>query len=163
MNARVTPPNLGAAALVPAFLLCAGFLSTSPAGAGPPPETPGRLSYVPVLRPFHNKPSPTFKIDLGADSVVATGIHRFWKAGHGWAMARDLKPGDVLRTVGGTVRVGSVVTQPVQPVYNLEVGNTRTFFVGGPGLLVHDNSLVNPVPSPFDAEPAVADLAPTVR
>ena len=57
-------------------------------------------------------------------------------------MARDLKAGDVLRTVGGTVRVASVEAEPVQPVFNLEVGDTQTYFVGASGVLVHDNSLV---------------------
>ncbi len=121
----------------------------------------GRLSFVPVLAVFHNKPAATLKVELSgtSESVVATGIHRFWKAGQGWVMARELKPGDILRTVGGTARVGSVETQPVQPVFNLEVGPSQSYFVGDSGLLVHDNSLVNPVPFPFDAPPTLAGLS----
>jgi len=115
----------------------------------------GRLSYVAVLKPIQNKPSPTFKVALGAETVVATGIHRFWKAGHGWAMVRDLKPGDTLRTVGGTVRVGSIESETVQPVFNLEVGDNQTYFVGAVGALVHDNTLMKSVTLPFDAEPAL--------
>ena len=100
---------------------------------------------------FHNAPAPTLRIKLGDETVVATGIHRFWKAGKGWVMARELKPGDALRTIGGTARVGSVETDVVRPVFNLEVAEGQSFFVGAAGTLVHDNSLVTPAPAPFDA------------
>ena len=53
--------------------------------------TGAHLSYQPVVVAYHNPPNATFRIDLGNDSIVATGIHRFWKAGHGWVMARELK------------------------------------------------------------------------
>ena len=39
-------------------------------------------------------PPPTLRITIGGESIVATGIHRFWKAGKGWTMARELKAGD---------------------------------------------------------------------
>ena len=83
--------------------------------------------------PSTTSPRRRSRSRLGGESVVATGIHRFWKAGQGWVMARDLKPGDVLRTLGGTVRVGSVETEAVQPVFNLEVADGQSFFVGGLG------------------------------
>ena len=118
----------------------------------------GRLMYTPVVAVYHNKPSATFKLKAGAEAVVATGIHRFWKAGHGWTMARDLKPGDVLRTVGGTARVDSVDSDSVQPVFNFEVAEGHSFFVGVPGLLVHDNGVVQPVTTPFDAPANLASL-----
>jgi hypothetical protein len=111
----------------------------------------GALSYQSVLAVFHNRPAKLYRIDLGGESLWATGIHRFWKAGKGWAMARDLKAGDVLRTLGGTARVDAVAEGPVEPVYNLEVADGQSFFVGDHGALVHDNSLVRPVAEPFDA------------
>jgi hypothetical protein len=66
-------------------------------------------------------------------------------------MARDLKPGDAVRTLGGQARVDAVSADRVQPVFNLEVGEAQSFFVGRSGTLVHDNSQVQPVPRPFDA------------
>ena len=112
----------------------------------------GRLSFAPVLAVFHNKPAPTFRITLDetGDSVVATGIHRFWKAGQGWTMSRDLKPGDRIRLVGASAAVESVEPGAMQPVYNLEVEGSRDFFVGERGALVHDSSFVQPVEAPFD-------------
>lgn len=116
----------------------------------------GRLFYTPVVAVFHNRPTSTFRVRLGNESVVATGIHRFWKAGAGWVMARDLKPGDPVRTLGGTVSVTSVETDEVQPVFNLEVADASSYFVSQTGVLVHDNSTVWPVAHPFDAAPVIA-------
>ena len=120
------------------------------------PKT-GSLAFKPVLVAYHNPPAPTLKLDLGGEAVVATGIHRFWRVGKGWAMARELKPGDLVRTLGGAARVGSVESEKVRPVFNLEVADVHDFFVGPAGALAHDNSLVQPEPAPFDAPAAVAD------
>ena len=113
----------------------------------------GALSYQPIVAALHNKPAMVIKITLDHDVIKATGIHRFWKAGGGWAMARDLKPGDRLRTLAGIAEVSAVQTSRVQPVFNLKVANAQTYFAGGRALLVHDSSLVEPVSEPFDAVP----------
>ena len=47
----------------------------------------------------------------------------------------------------------------VQPVYNLEVAEGRSYFVGERGALVHDYSPPLPVIGAFDAVPGTADLA----
>jgi hypothetical protein len=116
----------------------------------------GELSFQPIVAVYHNAPNATLSVDLGTDTIVATGIHRFWKSGKGWTMARDLKPGDPIRALGATVTVKAVNSDQVQPVYNLEVTEGHSFFVGKQGLLVHDNSLVQPELRPFDAEPTLA-------
>ena len=117
----------------------------------------GGLNYRAVVTAYHNPPSSTLKVNLGGgDWVVATGIHRFWKAGKGWTMARDLRAGDFVRNLGGVARVESVVEDRVQPVFNLEVAEGHSFLVGKLGSLVHDNSLVEATPSPFDAGLAAA-------
>jgi hypothetical protein len=125
--------------------------------------TTGALSFEPVVELHHNPPKPTVRIDLGDEVIVATPIHRFWKAGQGWAMARDLKPGDTIRRLGGTAQVISVSEEKVQPVSNLDVAQCRSFFVGASGALVHDNSLVDPVLHPFDAPSAPAVAAAGAR
>ena len=100
-----------------------------------------------------NEPAPTLRIAIGDETIVATGIHRFWKANHGWTMARELKPGDRLRIVGGVTEVRSIENDKQQPVYNLDVAGNRDFFVGKTGLLVHDFSFVQPVAALFDRQP----------
>ena len=118
--------------------------------------TTGRLSFQPVVAIYHNRPAATVRVTIGDEPVVATGIHRFWKAGQGWVMARDLKPGDPIRTLAGLRTVTAVTAAAVQPVFNLEVAEGQSFFVGQAGVLVHDNSLVQPTPDPFDARPTLA-------
>ena len=112
----------------------------------------GALGYRAVVTAYHNPPSPTLRVVLdGGDAVVATGIHRFWKAGKGWTMARDLTTGDLVRTLGGAARVSAVEPERVQPVFNLELADGQGFLVGKLGALVHDNSPVEATPAPFDA------------
>jgi hypothetical protein len=119
----------------------------------------GVLGYLPILIVYHNPPNVTYRIDLGSESMVATGIHRFWKAGEGWVMTRELKPGDRLRTVSGTLVVESVRIDKVQKVFNLQIAGGDNFFVGSAGVLAHDNSLVNPAEKPFDRVPSLQDIA----
>jgi hypothetical protein len=116
----------------------------------------GRLHYRPVVTAYHNPPNETYRLDLGSESIVATGIHRFWKTGQGWIMAREVKPGDRLRTIGGAVEVVAVAKDKVQPVYNLQLDGGDDFCVGESGVIAHDNSFVEPVEKPFDAVPALA-------
>ena len=98
----------------------------------------GALDFRPVLTVHHNPPDTTLRIALdNGDAVVASRFHRFWLAGRGWAMARDLKPGDVLRTLG-PARITAVEQAPVQPVFNFDVAESRTYFVGSSAMLVHE-------------------------
>ena len=120
----------------------------------------GQLAFQPVVATHRNRPTRTLRIAIGGESIVATGIHRFWKAGKGWTMARELKAGDRLRMVGGTVEIESIETDKTQPVYNLDVAENRDFFVGTKGLLVHDFSFVQPVLEPFDRQSDLASQAP---
>jgi hypothetical protein len=114
------------------------------------PES-GALSFQPIVEVFHNRPSPCLRITLGGEAIVVTGIHRFWRPGQGWVMARELRPGDAVRTYEGLAHVESVEPVASQPLFNLEVAQCASFFVGKTGALVHDNSLVEPPYNPFDA------------
>ncbi len=115
--------------------------------------TTGELQYQPVLAAYYKKPSPTLRISAGGESIVATGLQRFWKCGKGWTMARDLKAGDRLRIVGGVAEIVSIDTVPPEPVYNVDVAEERDLFVGAKGFLVHDFGFVPSVPEPFDRQP----------
>ena len=116
----------------------------------------GALSFQPVVFVHRNPPAKTLRIKLSdGQSVVCSVYHRFWRANLGWAQARELKPGDALRTLGGIVRVDSIGPDSVQPLYNLDVAGSRTFFAGRTILLVHDNTLPDHRLKPFDALPVV--------
>jgi hypothetical protein len=121
--------------------------------------TTGALGFQPIVVVYHNPPNPTLKIQLGHEEIVTTPIHRFWRAGKGWVLARELEPGDAIRTVGGLCKVVAVESGEVQPVFNLELAEGHNFFVGQQGALVHDNSRVRPPSQPFDAPPALTALS----
>jgi hypothetical protein len=119
----------------------------------------GTLSFQPIVFVYHNPPSPTLKITLDSEVIVSTPIHRFWRSGKGWALARELKPGDPVRVLGGLAKVKSVESDDVQPVFNLELAQGHSFFVGQQGALVHDNSRMQPTSGPFDAAPPLSAVA----
>jgi hypothetical protein len=123
----------------------------------------GALAYQPILVVHHNPPSKTFLIKVAGETIVSSPFHRFWKAGRGWVMARDLKPGDTFRLLDGLAAVESVESGPVQPVFNLDIAEDHDFFVGAGGVLVHDNTLPSLRLAPFDAEPSLAALRPSAR
>jgi hypothetical protein len=116
----------------------------------------GALGYQPVTVIHHNPPSPTFLVKLGGDTIVSSPFHRFWVAGRGWIMARDLKGGERLRLLGGPARVESVESGAVQPVFNLDVALSHDFFAGTAAALVHDNTLPETRLEPFDSPRDVA-------
>jgi hypothetical protein len=112
----------------------------------------GSLSFQPVMVVHHNAPAETIQVRLDSqETITASTYHRFWRIGGGWAMARELKTGDALRTLNGGARVTSLDPGPVAPVFNLDVAQTRTFFVGEKDALVHDNTLPDPHLTGFDA------------
>jgi hypothetical protein len=119
----------------------------------------GALSFQPVLATHLNGPAETLRIACGGETIVATAIHRFWKAGKGWTMARDLSAGDRLRMIDGIVAIQSIEPGPSQKVYNLDVAQNCDFLVGSAGLLVHDFSFVLPVSEPFDRQSNPASAA----
>jgi hypothetical protein len=118
----------------------------------------GALGYRPVLAALHNPPSPTFVVKVAGDAIVSSPFHRFWVAGRGWVMARDLRAGDRLRMLGGPERVEAVTEGSVQPVFNLEVADVHDFFAGSSAALVHDVVLPDTRLVPFDATPDLAAL-----
>ncbi len=105
----------------------------------------GALSFQPVVFVHRNPPAKTLRLTFSdGQYVVCSVYHRFWRANLGWAQARELKPGDHLRSLAGIVRVDSIEPDTVQPLYNLDVAGSRTFFVGRTTLLVHDNTAPRP-------------------
>ena len=115
----------------------------------------GELGFEPVVTVLHNPPSTVLRLELdNGDSIVATEIHRFWLAGQGWKMTRDLKRGDHLRVLGGTAQVRAISVEPRQRAFSTWKRRKSDFFVGRQGALVHDASLVPPVEQPFDGRPS---------
>ena len=118
----------------------------------------GELGYKLVTRTTIRPKGPMTKLDLGSQSIVSTRGHRYWKNGDGWRMAKHLTTGDSLSGLGGIYTVRQTEEGKAQEAYNLVVEDFHTYFVGTPGILVHDvgaprgTSAVTPGLSVQDAE-----------
>ncbi len=104
----------------------------------------GELKFQAVLRTTLRPECPLTKVRCGSETFLATRGHPFWVSGLGWRMAKDLKAGDLLHGLHGSVRIDAVEEEPDQRAYNLVVDGFNTYFVGQTGLLVHDNVLRKP-------------------
>jgi hypothetical protein len=114
----------------------------------------GALGYQPVVFVHRNPPDPTLRIMLSdGESVVSSVYHRFWRASFGWVQARELNARDTVRHFGDILQGTALVPDSEQPLYNLDVWSSWTFFVGKSELLVHDNTLPDHRLVPFDALP----------
>jgi hypothetical protein len=83
-------------------------------------------------------------IQIEGEKIVTTLGHPFWVAGHGWKMAKELKPGDLLHRLAGAVSISAIEPAPKAAAHNLVVDDFNTYFVGHAGLLVHDNEFRRP-------------------
>ena len=82
------------------------------------------------------------------ETIDTTTNHPFYVDGKGWVAAGDLEVGDTLVTVDGNeVEVTDLelekLAEPIF-VYNLEVEDFHTYFVGEYGVLVHNNCFKKP-------------------
>jgi hypothetical protein len=93
----------------------------------------GSLAYRPVLAVHRTPDVATMRVKTDDETITTTTYHRFWVAGQGWKMARELEPGDALRGLQGTVAVRSIEPDAGrQTVYNFDVDGDRNLFVGRP-------------------------------
>ena len=92
-----------------------------------------------------NTDRPLRQLTLRAETSAATELinvtaeHPFYLAGQGWRRAADLSAGDTLVASSGTVDViGNVETGRRETVFNLEVEEFHTYFVGGLEVWAHN-------------------------
>jgi hypothetical protein len=99
----------------------------------------GELTYKLVIDTTVRPPSPTLRLGLGEEEIATTFGHPLWAAGIGWLMAKELKVGDLLHGVHGSVPIDYIEPGPESEAFNLVVADFNTYFVGGHRILVHDN------------------------
>ncbi|TDM05385.1 MAG: hypothetical protein C4K60_11375 [Ideonella sp. MAG2] len=89
---------------------------------------------------------------LESGYIYVTEEHPFWVQGKGWVPVRELRPGDSFVTHSGDPASVEYVLTPEEfayrhpqrsvpcasPVYNLEVEDFNTYFVGTAGIWVHN-------------------------
>ena len=106
----------------------------------------GEAGYRPIARVFVTPDQPLLTIaleDAGGqiETIDVTAPHPFAVAGRGWVPASELEPGDqVLGADGGELEVASTEdTGRIDTVYNFEVEELHTYFVGQGAAWVHND------------------------
>ena len=105
-------------------------------------ETTGEVAYKCVTKTFVNETTELIHIHVGGETISATPAHPFYVDGFGWTLAGNLRAGDVLVLSNGERVVvewvqHEIIEAPVL-VYNFEVEDFHTYFVGESGILVHN-------------------------
>lgn len=110
-------------------------------------EETGEIAYKEVVRTFTNTTEELTHVtittqDGQVETIDATPQHPFYVEGKGWVEASALHVGMVVWLADGTKAVVTdVVTEGLEEpvtVYNFEVADFHTYFVGDSGVLVHN-------------------------
>ena len=104
----------------------------------------GEAAEKKVISTTVNKVNRLIELDIDGEIIQCTETHPFQVKGRGWVNAADLKPYDLVYTKDWKlVGVHSVnlieLDEPVE-VFNFEVEDSHTYFVGDNYILVHNAS-----------------------
>ena len=102
----------------------------------------GEVAYKTVLETYENETNELVHVHVNGETISATPSHPFYVNQFGWTRAADLRAGDVLVLSNGEYVVvefvqHEILESPVK-VYNFEVEDYHTYFVGESGALVHN-------------------------
>ena len=105
------------------------------------PET-GETALKEVVQTFVKEALELVHITVNKEEIICTNEHPFYSPVKGWTAACDLRAGDVLALINGEY----VVVEQVQHellespvlVYNFEVADFHTYYVGNSSILVHN-------------------------
>jgi hypothetical protein len=103
-------------------------------------EQTGEMRPEHVLRIFVTPDQPLVDLTLGmGDHVRATPGHLFWTEDRGWVPAAYLEVGETLFGEHGPVEVSAAASLSGNAtVYNMEIEDTHTYFVGVSSAWVHN-------------------------
>ena len=95
-----------------------------------------------VVRTFCNQSDELVQIRTPQEEITATPTHPFYVKGKGWVRVGDLQHGDRLCLRNGTYTLVVLVhrkkLKTTVSVYNFEVEDFHTYYVGIQGILVHN-------------------------
>ena len=103
----------------------------------------GDVSGQKVAEIFENQTDELVTIQVNGEQITSTPSHPFYVYNVGWTAASDLRAGDRLCKVNGEYAVvesieHQILENPVN-VYNFEVEDYHTYFVGENAVLVHNS------------------------
>ena len=112
------------------------------------PET-GEKGIKTVVRTFERETDELVRVYAGGEEIITTAEHPFYVPKRGWTAAIELRAGDVLVNVNGEYVIlekieHELLESPVK-VYNFEVEDFHTYYVGDSGVLVHNMCKLNNV------------------
>ena len=95
-----------------------------------------------VVNTFVRESSELVHIEVNGEHITTTPTHPFWVPQKGWTSAIQLRAGDRLQLLNGEYVVieqvqHEILEAPVM-VYNFEVEDFHTYYVGEQSLLVHN-------------------------
>ena len=107
----------------------------------------GEAAEKKVISTSVNKVDRLIELDIDGELIQCTETHPFQVKGRGWVNASDLAPNDIVYTKDwNTATVKSVnlleLDEPVE-VFNFEVEDCHTYFVGEQYILVHNSCKVH--------------------
>lgn len=105
-------------------------------------ELTGMVAPQLVEKSYVHYEREAFTLDFGTSTLGTTSIHPFY-TDRGWVKASELRAGMDCHVDDGSRLTIQNVMHPLaqrQTVYNLEVANFHTYFVGGQGVWVHNKS-----------------------
>ena len=105
------------------------------------PET-SEIGIKKVLNVFKKQTDTLYHIIVDGEEIVTTDEHPFWVNGKGWVAARELILGNELCLQDGkNAEIINVFVEKLSSlvfVYNFEVEDWHTYFVGSNKILVHN-------------------------
>ncbi len=105
------------------------------------PET-GEKGVKRVVQTFVKQTYNLVHIYVEDEEIVTTPEHPFWEMNREWCSAIEIRAGDILKLANGKTAIVSKVysetlSSPVT-VYNFEVEDYHTYYVGEDSVLVHN-------------------------
>ena len=105
-------------------------------------ETTGEVAVKTVTETYINETDELIHIGVNGETISATPTHPLYVDKLGWTLARSLRAGDVLVLSNGELVTvewvqHEILESPIK-VYNFEVEEFHTYFVGENGIFVHN-------------------------
>ena len=102
-------------------------------------ETTGEVAVKTVTETYINETDELIHIGVNGETISATPTHPFYVDKLGWTLARSLRAGDLLVLSNGELVTvewvqHEILENPIK-VYNFEVEDFHTYFVGENGIL----------------------------
>ncbi len=150
-----------------AILTAVGYVAIEDIRAGDKvwagnPET-GEIAIKEVVQTFVNETDELVHLFVNGEEIITTPEHPFYIPVKGWTRAISLRAGDVLVLQNGEYvvleKIQHEILESSIKVYNFEVADFHTYFVGHSSILVHNVCGVKNTPD----QDAVIQLAKSKR